>query len=57
VSACMAMDKNARVQLQAMQLGDFIPLSPGEITRPMVATGQPPLPDRAWEALVRRAGF
>lgn len=57
VSACMAMDKNARVQLQAMQLGEFIPLSPGEINRPWVATGQPPLPDRAWEVFVRRAGY
>jgi HCOMODA/2-hydroxy-3-carboxy-muconic semialdehyde decarboxylase len=57
VSACMAMDKNARVQLQAMQLGEFIPLAPGEITRPWVAAGQPPLPDRAWEVWVRRAGF
>jgi HCOMODA/2-hydroxy-3-carboxy-muconic semialdehyde decarboxylase len=57
VSACMAMDKNARVQLQAMQLGEFIPLAPGEITRPWVAVGQPPLPDRAWEMWVRRAGF
>lgn len=26
-------------------------------TRPWVATGQPPLPDRAWEVWVRRAGF
>jgi ribulose-5-phosphate 4-epimerase/fuculose-1-phosphate aldolase len=58
VSACMAMDKNARVQFQAMQLdGDFIPLAPGEINRPWVAPGQPPLPDRAWEVYVRRAGF
>jgi ribulose-5-phosphate 4-epimerase/fuculose-1-phosphate aldolase len=57
VAACMAMDKNARVQLQAMQLGELIPLAPGEINRPWVAPGQPPLPDRAWELLVRRAGF
>ena len=56
VSACMNMDKNARVQLAAMQLGEFIPLAPGEISRPWVASGQPPLPDRAWEALVRRLG-
>jgi len=57
VSACMNMDKNARVQLAAMQLGELIPLAPGEITRPWVAAGQPALPDRAWEALLRRAGF
>ncbi len=57
VSACMAMDKNARAQLQAMQLGEFIPLAPGEITRPWVPSGEAPLPDRAWELWVRRAGF
>jgi HCOMODA/2-hydroxy-3-carboxy-muconic semialdehyde decarboxylase len=57
VTACTAMDKNAQVQLQAMQLGEFIPLAPGEIDRPWVAAGEPPLPDRAWEAYVRRAGL
>jgi HCOMODA/2-hydroxy-3-carboxy-muconic semialdehyde decarboxylase len=57
VNACMSMDKNARVQLQAVQFGELIPLSPGEITRPWVAAGQAALPDRAWEALVRRVGF
>ena len=56
VSACMGMDKNAKVQFQALQLGEFIPLAPGEINRPWVAPSGPPLPDRAWEALVRRAG-
>jgi HCOMODA/2-hydroxy-3-carboxy-muconic semialdehyde decarboxylase len=57
VSACINMDKNAKVQIQALQLGDFIPLAPGEINRPWVAPSVPPLPDRAWELLVRRAGF
>ncbi len=57
VSACINMDKNAKVQIQALQLGDFIPLAPGEINRPWVAPSGPPLPDRAWELLVRRAGF
>jgi ribulose-5-phosphate 4-epimerase/fuculose-1-phosphate aldolase len=57
VSACVNMDKNARVQLAAMQLGELIPLAPGEITRPWVSSDQPPLPDRAWEALVRRVGM
>ena len=54
VSGCIGMDKNARVQLQAIQLGEYIPLAPGEIDRPPVAAGQAPLPDRAWEAYVRR---
>jgi HCOMODA/2-hydroxy-3-carboxy-muconic semialdehyde decarboxylase len=58
VSACIAMDKNARVQLQAMQLGEVIPLSTGEIDRPTTSTTNGvPLPDRAWEAFTRRAGF
>jgi ribulose-5-phosphate 4-epimerase/fuculose-1-phosphate aldolase len=54
VSACINMDKNARVQMQAMQLGEYIPLAPGETVRPAVAPGEAPLPDRAWEAYVRR---
>jgi len=54
VSACLNLDKNARVQMQAMQLGDYIPLAPGEIARPAVAPGQSAVPDRAWEAYVRR---
>jgi ribulose-5-phosphate 4-epimerase/fuculose-1-phosphate aldolase len=58
VSACISMDKNARVQVQAMQLGEMIPLSPGEINRPpSVPTDGSPLPDRAWEAYTRRVGF
>jgi ribulose-5-phosphate 4-epimerase/fuculose-1-phosphate aldolase len=57
VAACMAMDKNAKVQLQAMQMGEFVPLAAGEIPRPWVAPGQTALPDRAWEALVRRVRF
>ncbi|HEX8968883.1 MAG TPA: class II aldolase/adducin family protein, partial [Chloroflexota bacterium] len=53
VSACMSMDKNARVQLMALQLGQYTPLAAGEINRPTLAPGQV-LPDRAWEAYVRR---
>jgi ribulose-5-phosphate 4-epimerase/fuculose-1-phosphate aldolase len=56
VSACVSMDKNARVQLEAMQLGELIPLAPGEISRGGVRPGTP-LPDRAWEAFVRRVGL
>lgn len=54
VSACLGMDKNARVQMQAIQLGDYIPLAPGEMERPPIAPGQDAMPDRAWEAYVRR---
>jgi ribulose-5-phosphate 4-epimerase/fuculose-1-phosphate aldolase len=54
VSACINMDKNARIQLQAIQLGDYTPLAPGELGRPWVSPGGPVLPDRAWEAYVRR---
>lgn len=54
VSACINMDKNARVQLQAMQLGGYTPLHAGELERPAVAPGQSAVPDRGWEAYVRR---
>src|SRR5579872_2447379 len=54
VSACMNMDKNARVQIAAMQMGEYIALAPGEIERPSVDPGRVGMPDRAWEAFVRR---
>jgi HCOMODA/2-hydroxy-3-carboxy-muconic semialdehyde decarboxylase len=54
VSACLNMDKNARVQMQAMRLGEYIPLAPGEVARPAVAPGQSAVPDRGWDAYVRR---
>jgi HCOMODA/2-hydroxy-3-carboxy-muconic semialdehyde decarboxylase len=54
VSACLNLEKNARVQMQAAQLGEYISLAPGEIARPSVAPGQSAVPDRAWEAYVRR---
>ena len=57
VSACINMDKNARVQAQALHFGDITPLAPGEIRRPTGTLTGPPLPDRAWEVWVRRAGF
>jgi ribulose-5-phosphate 4-epimerase/fuculose-1-phosphate aldolase len=57
VAACIAMDKNAQVQLQALHLGEITPLAPGEIARPPAPAEGPPLPDRAWEYWRRRAGF
>jgi HCOMODA/2-hydroxy-3-carboxy-muconic semialdehyde decarboxylase len=58
VAACIAMDKNAQVQLQALHLGgEIIPLAPGEIARPPAPSEGPPMPDRAWEYWQRRAGF
>jgi HCOMODA/2-hydroxy-3-carboxy-muconic semialdehyde decarboxylase len=57
VSACVNMDKNARVQLQAIQLGDYMALAPGELKREWTTTDQPALPDRGWEAMVRRIGL
>ena len=57
VAACIAMDKNAQVQLQALRLGEITPLAPGEIARPPAPSEGPPLPDRAWEYWCRRAGF
>ena len=57
VAGCIAMDKNAQVQLQALHLGEITPLAPGEISSPPRPTEGPPLPDRAWEYWQRRAGF
>ena len=58
VASCIAMDKNAHVQLQAAHLGgEIVPLAPGEISRPPVPPDAPPPPDRAWEYWQRRAGF
>jgi ribulose-5-phosphate 4-epimerase/fuculose-1-phosphate aldolase len=57
VAACIAMDKNALVQLQAMQLGEITSLAAGEIAMPPRPSEGPPLPDRAWEYWSRRAGF
>jgi HCOMODA/2-hydroxy-3-carboxy-muconic semialdehyde decarboxylase len=53
VSSCIHMDRNARVQMQAIQLGEYTALAPGEIGRPWVAD-QPSSLDRAWEAYVSR---
>ncbi|HEV7664965.1 MAG TPA: class II aldolase/adducin family protein [Chloroflexota bacterium] len=57
VSACVNMDKNARVLLQAIQLGEYVPLAPGELKREWTTAGQPAIPDRGWEAMVRRVGL
>jgi ribulose-5-phosphate 4-epimerase/fuculose-1-phosphate aldolase len=58
VQACMGMDKNAKVQLATLQMGgEIVPLAPGEIDRPTQPRSGPPLPDRAWEVWVHRAGF
>lgn len=57
VARCLAMDRNARVQLVAERLGAYTPLHEGEcedlheLPRPM--TGD----NRAWEYLRRRAGL
>ena len=48
VAGCLNMDKNARVQFQAMQMGEYIPLTLGEMRRPNLLT------DRGWEAYEKR---
>ena len=50
-------DRSSAEVLQALQLGEFIPLSAGEIDRPQVPPGAAPMPDRAWEYWSRRAGY
>jgi HCOMODA/2-hydroxy-3-carboxy-muconic semialdehyde decarboxylase len=53
VTLCMAMDRNAKVQLQAAQLGEVTPLHPGEVATRLGRDRD----SRAWEYWSRRAGF
>ena len=54
VQTCVSVDRNARVQMDAMRLGGIVPLHPGEVAR----AGQRLANDnRAWEYWKRRAGF
>jgi ribulose-5-phosphate 4-epimerase/fuculose-1-phosphate aldolase len=53
VTLCIAMDRNAKVQLQATQLGDITPLHDGEVERRLGRIRD----SRAWEYWSRRAGF
>ena len=57
VARCLAMDRNAKVQLVAERLGGYVALHPGECED--VRTPQPPLArdNRAWEYFRRRAGL
>ena len=48
------MEKNARVQLQALQLDEIIPMHPGEVAFRRVDGDRPDR--RAWEYWKRRAG-
>ena len=56
VNACISMDKNAKVQLEAIRLGAYITLSPGELQARMGMLDSPTR-FRAWEYWKRRAGF
>jgi ribulose-5-phosphate 4-epimerase/fuculose-1-phosphate aldolase len=53
VTLCIAMDRNARVQLQAARLGEYTPLHDGEVTTRLGRRRD----SRAWEYWSRRAGF
>lgn len=57
VARCLAMDRNARVQLVAERLGEYIPLHMGECED--LQAPEPPLAsdNRAWEYFRRRAGL
>ncbi|MDX3907641.1 MAG: class II aldolase/adducin family protein [Pigmentiphaga sp.] len=57
VKAAIYMPENARVLMQAMQMGKVIPLTAGEIeVRRQVAPDSPQM-QRAWEYWSRRAGI
>ena len=57
----VAMDKNARVQLDATRLGDFVPLHDGEVARILERTSTPRTgtvaDSRDWELWKRRVGL
>jgi ribulose-5-phosphate 4-epimerase/fuculose-1-phosphate aldolase len=53
VQACVSMDRNARVQMDALRLGGIIPLHPGEFAH---FGRQLASDNRAWEYWKRRAG-
>jgi ribulose-5-phosphate 4-epimerase/fuculose-1-phosphate aldolase len=53
VQACVSMDRNARVQMEALRLGGIVPLSEGEIAH---AGRRLASDNRAWEYWKRRAG-
>jgi ribulose-5-phosphate 4-epimerase/fuculose-1-phosphate aldolase len=56
IGTCIGMDKNAKAQLLAQQLGgDIVPLSQGEI-EVVVQRTSGPASARAWEYWKRRAG-
>jgi ribulose-5-phosphate 4-epimerase/fuculose-1-phosphate aldolase len=50
------LPRNARMQLAAMQLGELIPMSPGEIATGAEVRGDSSDMQRAWEYWARRAG-
>ena len=50
------LPRNARTQLAAMQLGEVIPLSPGEIATGLAVKAHFSDLRRAWEYWARRAG-
>src|SRR5579875_133948 len=57
VICCVYMEHNARLQAQALALGEVRYLSPGEIARMSEALTAPLSSERAWSTWRRRAGF
>ncbi|MBV9120476.1 MAG: class II aldolase/adducin family protein [Chloroflexi bacterium] len=55
VSTCIGMDKNATVQMQAMMMGRYIPISDEELAA-RASLGRGPTRFRAWEYWKRRIG-
>jgi ribulose-5-phosphate 4-epimerase/fuculose-1-phosphate aldolase len=58
VSMCIGMDRNAKVMLDAYQMGEVVPLHAGEISGDgSLIRGGNTTDDRAWEYFQRRAGI
>lgn len=57
VKLAVYLPRNAVIQLQAMQLGDITPLSPGEMELRSKVNPDAPLMWRAWEYWCQRVGL
>lgn len=56
VRICVYIPRNARVQINAMRMGDFIALSQGEIDARMALDPDAPAMKRGWEFWAKEAG-
>lgn len=56
VRVCVYIPRNARVQMNAMRLGDYTPLSAGEVGARLALDPDTPAMKRGWEYWAKEAG-